>query len=114
MTANSAERSGVGAITAAVRRASGECFPLQHFCPESGGWGIAGADSWQPEWEAPVVSLAIASIAGLIVQALCNMSAVIATNRANFSLSRNVFPGFTVQRLTVQAKAEYSFYRIDS
>ncbi len=49
---NFAEASGKGATVGAASRASGECFPLQHFCPELGrirrGWrGIMTAGvSW--------------------------------------------------------------------
>jgi len=41
--------SGRDIAGAEAKRASGEWFPLQHFCPELGASGVAGAESWQPE-----------------------------------------------------------------
>jgi hypothetical protein len=37
-----------GGVMAALKRASGECSPLQQICPESGVLGVSGAESWQP------------------------------------------------------------------
>ncbi len=42
---NFAEASGKGATVVAASRASGECFPLQHFCPGLGASGVDGAES---------------------------------------------------------------------
>jgi hypothetical protein len=95
MAANFVEISTVGAITTVVRSASGACFPLQHFCPESGAWGIAGADSWQPECDDGVVSLAVVGKPEPMAQALCSNSAVIAATKANITLTRNIFSRLT-------------------
>ena len=46
---NFAEASGMGSVGEADKRASAECSPLQHFCPEPGTPGAAGVESWQPE-----------------------------------------------------------------
>jgi hypothetical protein len=78
-----------GATDAAVKRASGEWSPLQHFCPELGVDGVIGAEPWQPESSVEAIS-ALPSEVKPMVHDACNKSAAIATSAATLPQNRHI------------------------
>src|SRR5689334_13122294 len=78
-------------VTAELKRASGECSPLQQICPGSGALGVAGVESWQPASILEATS-AFAIGAGAIVQDACNKRAATATKTATLPVNRTIEP----------------------
>ena len=86
--------AGSVSATDAVKSASGEWSPLQHFCPELGVWGVAGAEPWQPESSLEAIS-ALPGGVNPMVQEACNKSAAIATSAATLPHNRHIAPRAT-------------------
>ncbi|HEY2499410.1 MAG TPA: hypothetical protein VGK24_20300 [Candidatus Angelobacter sp.] len=82
--------SSGGELIDKLRRATGECWPLQHWCPEAGAFGGTGADSWQPE---AIGTMAVVNPDGSpIVHEACNNSAIIAIDAATLPANRTIVP----------------------